>query len=230
MGKCIEVETVIKRHCEIMDRYDPSRRIDLLLDEWGTWWNQEPGTIRGHLYQQNTLRDAMVAALSFNIFHKYTYRLKMTNIAQMINVLQSMILTRDDEIVLTPTYYIYSMYAPHQGAEYLPMHFESAKLRDRNNREVELLSATASRAEDGTITISLANVDVENECRVSIILDDDKKYGVKGSILSASTINAHNTFENPDVVKCEDFTSFISKKGSIEVVLPAKSIVSLTLK
>ena len=230
MGKCVEIETVLKRHCEIMDRYDPSRRIGLLLDEWGTWWDEEPGTVRGHLYQQNTMRDAMVAALTFNIFHKYTYRLKMANIAQMINVLQSMILTRDDEMVLTPTYYLFKMYAAHQGAEYLPLHFESAKMRDKNRRELELLSATASRAEDGTITVSLANVDVENECRVTIALDDDKKYGVKGSILTANSIDAYNTFENPNVVKSANFTSFTADKGSVEVVLPAKSIVTLTLK
>ena len=230
MGKCSEVETVIKRHCEIMDRYDPARSIDLILDEWGTWWNVEPGTNPGHLYQQNTLRDAMVAAVSLNIFHKYTYRLKMANIAQMVNVLQSVILTRDDEMVLTPTYHLFKMYIPHQGAEYLPLHYESKQLRDKNNRVVNTLSATASRAEDGTVTITLANVDLVSDCRITISLDDDKKYDVSGSILTSKNITDHNTFENPECIKTVKYDDFKSQKGSIEVVLPTKSIVSLTLK
>ena len=94
MGKCREIEDVIKKHCAIMDEYDPKKHVALMLDEWGTWWDEEPGTIPGHLYQQNTLRDAFVASLSFDIFHKYTDRLKMANIAQIVNVLQSMILTK----------------------------------------------------------------------------------------------------------------------------------------
>lgn len=230
LGKCAEVETVIKRHCEIMDRYDPARHIDLILDEWGTWWNVEPGTNPGHLYQQNTLRDAMVAAVSFNIFHKYTYRLKMANIAQMVNVLQSVILTRDDEMVLTPTYHLFKMYIPHQDAEYLPLHFETKQKLDKNNRPVDMLSATASRAADGSITVTLANVDLVSECKITISLDDDKRYDVKGSILTAADITDHNTFENPECVKSVDFGGFKSQRGCVEVVLPSKSIVSLTLK
>lgn len=104
-----------------MDRYDRQKNVALMLDEWGTWWDEEPGTVRGHLYQQNTLRDAFVAALSLNVFHKYADRLKMANIAQVVNVLQSMILTNDRQMVLTPTYYVFKMYQPHQDATYLPL-------------------------------------------------------------------------------------------------------------
>ena len=229
IGKCAEVESVIKRHCDIMDQYDPRRQIDMILDEWGTWWDEEPGTVRGHLYQQNTLRDAMVAAVSLNIFHKYTYRLKMANIAQMINVLQSMILTRDDEMILTPTYHLFKMYVPHQDATVVPMHYESASLRDVNRREVELFSATASR-KDGVMTLSMVNVDLEKECKVVIALDDETKYEISGEILTAKNMSEHNTFENPDNIKTQSFDGFKSAKGQIEVVLPAKSVVTLTLK
>ena len=121
LAKCFEVEDVIQKHCEIMDRYDPQKRIHLLLDEWGTWWDVEPGTNPGHLFQQNTLRDAFVAALSFDIFHKYTDRLKMANIAQIVNVLQSMILTNNDKMVLTPTYHLFKMYNVHQNATFIPL-------------------------------------------------------------------------------------------------------------
>ncbi len=229
IGKCAEVESVIKRHCDIMDQYDPRRRIELILDEWGTWWDEEPGTVRGHLYQQNTMRDAMVAAVSLNIFHKYTYRLKMANIAQMINVLQSMILTRDDEMVLTPTYHVFKMYTPHQGATLIPLHYESESIRDRNRREVELFTATASRKDD-VVTVSMANVDLHKECRVVIALDDDKKYEISGEILSAGAMNDYNSFEKPDQVKTLPFNGAKAQKGRIEVVLPAKSVVTLTLK
>ena len=230
IGKCAEIENVIKGHCDIMDRYDPARRIALIVDEWGTWWDEEPGTVRGHLYQQNTLRDAMVAAVSLNIFHKYTERVRMANIAQMVNVLQAMILTRDDEMVLTPTYWVFSMYTPHQGAEAVPLYFEPETVKDRYRHEVDLLSATASRAADGAITLSLANVDLDKECRVTIALDGERRYDVKVQVLTADAMTARNTFENPDVVRPVELKGIESSKGEITVVLPAKSIVSLTLR
>lgn len=118
LGKCREIEDVIKRHIAIMDKYDPQKRVGLIVDEWGTWWDEEPGTISGHLFQQNTLRDAFVASLTLDIFHKYTDRIKMTNIAQIANVLQSMILTKEDKMVLTPTYHVFEMYNVHQDATF----------------------------------------------------------------------------------------------------------------
>ena len=112
LGKCLEIGDVVKEHMRIMDKYDPKKRVGLLVDEWGTWWDEEPGTTPGHLYQQNTMRDAMVAALSLNTFHPLTDRVKMTNIAQIANVLQAMVLTKDNQMVLTPTYYVFKMYVP----------------------------------------------------------------------------------------------------------------------
>ena len=119
LSKTLDIDNVLKRHIEIMDQYDPEGKVDLLLDEWGTWYNVEPGTNPGHLFQQNTMRDAIVAALNFDIFHKYTRRLKMCNIAQVVNVLQAMILTNDTDMVLTPTYHVFEMYNVHQDADYL---------------------------------------------------------------------------------------------------------------
>ena len=154
----------------------------------------------------------------------------MANIAQMVNVLQSMILTRDDEMVLTPTYHVFRMYVPHQGAEVLPLYFKTESVRDRYNEPVDLLTTTASRAADGTITLSMANVDLERPCRVTVALDDDRRYDVSGELLTAENINDHNTFENPDCVHPVDFDGFEAARGSITVTVPAKSIVSLTLK
>ena len=140
-----QIEDVVRKHIQIMDKYDPQKKIALMVDEWGTWWDEEPGTINGHLYQQNTMRDAFVAALTLNVFHKYTDRVKMTNIAQIVNVLQSMILTNGPKMLLTPTYYVFQMYNVHQDATFLPMDLICDKAKVRGGREVPMVSASASK-------------------------------------------------------------------------------------
>lgn len=185
MGKCLEVEDVLKKHITIMDRYDRQKNVALMLDEWGTWWDEEPGTVRGHLYQQNTLRDAFVAALSLNVFHKYADRLKMANIAQVVNVLQSMILTNDRQMVLTPTYYVFKMYQPHQDATYLPLDLMCEQKTVRDGRVIPMVSASASRDANGKIHVSLANVDLKKEQNVILTLGDYKVKTVSGEVLTA---------------------------------------------
>ena len=153
IGKCLEIEPVVLKHIAIMDKYDPKKNVKLMVDEWGTWWDVEPGTIPGHLYQQNTLRDAFVAATTLNVFHKYTDRIKMANIAQIVNVLQSMILTQDDKMVLTPSYHVFNMYKVHQDATHLPLELDCETIDVRDERNIPLVSATASRDKDGKIHI-----------------------------------------------------------------------------
>ena len=151
------MDELVARHSAIMDKYDPQKRIGLIVDEWGNWFDVEPGTNPGFLYQQNTLRDAMVAAVNLNIFHKHCDRVKMANIAQMVNVLQAMILTREKEIVLTPTYYVFKMYSVHQDAALLPVELQSESYA--NGRDsIPALSASASKDKEGRIHISLANL------------------------------------------------------------------------
>ncbi len=230
MGKCLEIEEVLKKHIAIMDKYDPKKKIGLMVDEWGTWWDEEPGTVKGHLYQQNTLRDAMVAALTLNVFHKYAERVKMTNIAQMVNVLQSMILTKGNEMVLTPTYYVFKMYQVHQDATYLPLDLVCVKRMARDNREVPMVSASASCDADGKIHLSLANVDLQEEQSVSVSLEGVTVESVKGEVLSASDIKAYNSFENPDAVHPQEFRGASVKNGGLYITLPAKSIVVLEIE
>lgn len=234
MGKCREIEDVLKKHIAIMDEYDPKKNVALLLDEWGTWWDEEPGTIRGHLYQQNTLRDAFVASLTLDIFHKYTERLKMCNIAQVVNVLQSMILTNDKGgMVLTPTYYVFKMYRVHQDATYLPIDLDCEVVDVRDNRKLPLVSATASKDKEGKIHISLSNVDVENAQEITINLPGINAKKAVGEMLTAANLTDHNTFENPDVVKPVPFNKGKEvkiDKGVLTVKLPAKSIVTLELQ
>ena len=230
LGKAVEIESVIKRHIAIMDGYDPENKVDLLLDEWGTWFDVEPGTNPGHLYQQNTMRDAMVAALSLNIFHKYTKRLKMANIAQIANVLQSMVLTRDDKMVLTPTYHVFRMYNVHQEAIHLPLTCSSKTFTDANGRECPVVDATASRNAEGTVHVTLTNTDLDNPAEIIVSLATDARPVVNGEILTSEDVKDHNDFDTPDTVKPAEFKDFKIKDGQIIVKMPAKSIVSLCIK
>ena len=234
LGKCLEIEEIVKRHCAVMDKYDPKKRIALLVDEWGTWWEVEPGTNPGHLYQQNTMRDAMVAALSLNVFHKYVDRGKMTNIAQIANVLQSMVLTKDDQMVLTPTYHVFKMYKVHQGATMIPLDVTCAN-RELPHRKsihydgsVPTISATASRR-TGEVNISLANTDLKADCDLEIALGDIKAKSVKAEILNASDIHAHNDFGSANNVHTATFTGAKLAKGKLTVRVPAHSIITLTI-
>ena len=230
MGKCREIEDVIRRHCAIMDEYDKDKNVALMLDEWGTWWDEEPGTVRGHLYQQNTMRDAFVASLSLDIFHKYTDRLKMANIAQVVNVLQSMILTKGKEMVLTPTYYVFKMYKVHQDATYLPIEISCQQMNVRDKRTLPLISATASKNKDGKIHISLSNVDVDNEQEVIVNLPGIQATKAAGEMLTSAQVTDYNSFENPDKVKLVPFKEVKINKGVLKIKLPAKSIVTVELQ
>ena len=229
LGKCREIEDVIKRHCQIMDTYDRQKRVALMLDEWGTWWDVEEGTNPGHLFQQNTLRDAFVASLTFDIFHKYTDRLKMANIAQIVNVLQSMILTKNDQMVLTPTYYVFKMYNVHQDATYLPMQVICDQVQVRDNRTVPMLSATAS-TKDGKTHISLSNIDPQQKQTVTINLGTLKVSRVSGEMLTSAHLTDYNDFGKAEVVHPQAFSGAKLQKGILTVELPAKSIVTLELQ
>ena len=227
IGKCLDIENVIRQHIAVMDKYDKAKRVGLMVDEWGTWWEPEPGT---QLFQQNTLRDAFVAALSLNVFHKYTDRIRMANIAQIVNVLQSMILTRDDKMVLTPTYYVFEMYRPHQDATFLPLDIDTPTRTVRDDRVVPVVDATASRDADGRIHLSLVNIDVDKAQRVRISLDEVKPVRVSGTILTSKKITDLNTFEKPNRVKPEPFKGAKLAGGVVEVTLPPHAIVALEVE
>lgn len=229
MGKCLEIEPVIEKHISIMDKHDPKNRVGLMVDEWGTWWDVEPGTNPGHLFQQNTLRDAMVAALSLNVFQRHTKRVKMANIAQVANVLQSMVLTRGDQMVLTPTYYVFKQYIPHQGAIAVPVEVETETMDVRGDRKVEMLQATASR-KDGKTAVSLTNVSIDRDMDVEVALGDLKVKNVDGSIITAATVDAYNDFGKPENVTLKPFDGAKIGKGKVTLKLPAKSIVTLVME
>jgi len=229
LSHTLRMDEIVQKHSAIMDKYDPQKRIGLVVDEWGDWFNVEPGTNPGFLYQQNTLRDAIVAAINMNIFHKHCDRVKMANIAQMVNVLQSMILTKGSELVLTPTYYVFEMYSVHQDAVKLPVDVQCDSYTNGVD-SLPALSASASRDKEGRIHISLANLDPAKAQNVRCELKGAAGAKVTGQIITAPAMNAYNDFGKPEAVNIKPFSGAELRNGILTLSLPAKSIVTLEVK
>ena len=217
------------KHSAIMDKYDPKKRVFLAVDEWGAWYAQDPGTHVGFLRQQNTLRDAMIASTTLDIFAKHADRVRMSAIAQMVNVLQAMILTDGARMVRTPTYWVYDMYKPWQDATVLPIDID-APWYAKGKFSMPAVSGSAVRGKDGTVHVALSNLDPNQSNSVTVKLDGMNGATVTGRILTAEAINAHNTFDAPDAVKPVLFTGASVQNGQLMVTLPAKSIIVLDLK
>ncbi|MBE6754696.1 MAG: alpha-N-arabinofuranosidase [Ruminococcaceae bacterium] len=220
LRKASYMDKLIAGHTAIMDRYDPEGRIDLFVDEWGCWFDVEEGTNPGFLYQQNTIRDAMVAAITFNIFNRHCQRVRMANIAQTVNVLQAIILTEGERMLLTPTYHVFDMYRPHMDAKLLDCAVECAEL------EGGLAAVSASASEkDGVVTVTIANVD--EACKLTIGGITAKEF--TGRVLSGEP-QAHNTFDKPDaVIPCELTSVKLTAEGA-EIELPAHSVAVISFK
>lgn len=230
MQKALYMDELITKHSTIMDKYDPEKRVSLIIDEWGTWFDVEPGTNPGFLYQQNSIRDAIVAALHFHIFHQHCDRVHMANIAQTVNVLQAMVLTEGEKMLKTPTYYIFDMFKVHQDAALLSLEtdIENIAVEDFH---LPKISVSASKNDSGQIHISLCNMSLSEKTDVNIQLRGVNKIAeISGEILTADYRNAHNSFENPEAVKPENFTEFTLIDHFIEVNLPPMSIIMLSVK
>jgi alpha-N-arabinofuranosidase len=223
----LKMESIITRQSAIMDKYDPQKRVGLVVDEWGNWYDAEPGAKTGLLYQQNTLRDALTAALNLDLFQAHADRISIANIAQMINVLQAMILTDNEKIVLTPTYHVFEMYKVHQGATLIPLEIKTADYV-MNGKSVPEVHATASRNADGKIHISLVNLDAKRKAHISIAVPSGSMLG-SGRILTAPELNAHNTFDQPEAVKPASFDGAKITGETLTADLPSKSVAVLEL-
>ncbi len=229
LRRTLHMDTLVTKHSEIMDKYDPEKKVGLVVDEWGTWYDVEPGTTPGFLYQQNSLRDAIVAALNFNIFHNHADRVYMANIAQTVNVLQAMILTDKEKMILTPTYHVFEMYKVHQGGTYLPLDLKTPDYV-LGEEKIPAVSATASRDSAGRIHLSLANTNPREAISVSTSLSGVSAKKVSGRVLTAPAIDSHNTFDAPSVVAPQSFSGATLKDGKLSIALPAKSVVVLTIE
>ncbi len=225
----LTMDELIRRHSEIMDRHDQEKRIGMIVDEWGAWYDVEPGSNPSFLYQQNTLRDALVAALNFHIFHRHADRVSMANIAQTVNVLQAMILTDKEKMLRTPTYHVFEMFKVHQGATFLPIELETPDYVLSGERLLRV-SASVTRTAAGVVHLSLVNTHPREATSVLCRLAGERPTVVAGRILTAPEINAHNTFDHPNAVRPDSFGGVEVQDGNLEFSLPPKSIVILELQ
>ncbi len=225
----LRMKELIEKHGAIMDKYDPEKRVGMVIDEWGIWTDVEPGTNPGFLYQQNTLRDAILAAINLHLFQAHADRITMANIAQMVNVLQAMILTDKEKMIVTPTYHVFEMFKVHQGAASLPLILTTPDYVV-GNAKVPAVSASASRDKAGLIHISLANANPNAAITVTAALAGVTAKTVSGRVLTAPAITSHNTFAAPHSVEPVKFDGATLADGKLTIILPAKSVVVLALE
>lgn len=229
MQRALFIDELITKHSAIMDKYDPEKKIALVVDEWGGWYEVEPGTNPGFLYQQNTMRDAMIAGTTLNIFHKHCERVQMANLAQTINVLQAVILTDEEKMLLTPTYHVMEMYNVHQDATLLPMEIESEEYVV-GDEKLPAVSVSASKDKNGLTHISLVNIDANKDNEVAINIEGTKYKNVTGRILTSDKIQDYNSFEEPGKITPQTFKGAKLKGNTLKVKLPSFSVVVLELK
>jgi alpha-N-arabinofuranosidase len=220
----LRMDELVTKHSEVMDKYDPEKKVGLFVDEWGAWYDVEPGTNPGFLFQQNTMRDAVIAGLNLNIFQKHADRVHMANIAQMINVLQAMILTDKEKMLVTPTYHVFEMYKPFKDATLLASELTTPDYKF-GDISIPAVSVSAARRRDGTVLIALVNADPMKPARVTAKITGQSPKTLNARVLTTAAMNTHNTFDAPDAVHPMAFTGGKHKGDAWVFDLPAKSVV-----
>ena len=230
LKKALKMDELINKHGTIMDQYDPKKRIAMIVDEWGAWYDVEPGTNPGFLYQQNTLRDALIAGITLNIFNQHADRVKMANIAQTNNVLQAMVLTDGADMILTPSYHVFEMYKVHQDSKLLHFELESENYQFED-QEIPALNASVSINEEGQVNITICNLNADQEIELNSNLFAEKfDYSkVEARVLTADKLNAHNSFYNPENIKPAELKSVKLADNKLNITLPAASATLVTL-
>ncbi len=230
LSKALYIEELIEKHGAIMDQYDPEKKIGMIVDEWGGWYTVEPGTNPGFLYQQNTMRDALIAGLSLNIFNQHCDRVKMANIAQMVNVLQSVILTEGEKMVLTPTYHVFHMYRDHQDADLLESYIAGTKeIGKEAEFKVPNLQESVSVSSDGTIHVTLNNLSVSEAEEIELVLTEKSIQKITAGIVTGA-MNAYNTFEEPEKIQEQVFDQIKITGNKAVFTIPACSVMALHIR
>jgi alpha-N-arabinofuranosidase len=229
MRNCLQMEELVTRHSAIMDRYDPDKQVALVVDEWGIWTDVEPGTNPGFLYQQNSLRDALIAGTTLNIFNNHADRVKMANLAQTVNVLQALVLTQKEKMILTPTYYVFDLFKVHQDAKLLPVSFSSPDYTS-GNKKLPALNISASKDSTGKIHLTLVNIDPKNKLTISTSFPGVKFNNVTGEVLTAAKLTDVNSFDEPNKIKNVTFNGAKKQGDQLVIEMPAQSIVMLELR
>ncbi|MBP5266205.1 MAG: alpha-N-arabinofuranosidase, partial [Lachnospiraceae bacterium] len=226
LKKTLFMEELIQRHTAIMDKYDKDHEVGLVVDEWGTWYDVEPGTNPGFLYQQNTIRDALVAGINLNIFNKHCDRVKMANIAQLVNVLQSVILTEGDAMIKTPTYHVFHMYQHHQDADLVESHVDTELVGVEEENQVVNLTESVSVDADGILTVTLTNLSADQSYDIDGVLVDANVASVEAKIVTGA-MNAYNSFDKPNQVEAKAFDGVTIQDGRLAFTIPASSVMLL---
>ena len=229
MKQALLMDELVTKHAAIMDKYDPKKKIALVVDEWGGWYDVEKGANPGFLYQQNTIRDAMIAGVTLNIFNNHADRVRVANLAQCVNVLQAVILTNKEKMILTPTYYVMEMYNVHQDATLLPI---TLTVNDYilNGEKLPAVSASASKDSLGVINISLVNIDPLHSQKINIVLKSETKKNLSGRILTSKKLQDYNSFTESEKIKPATFNNASIDKNVLTVTLPPMAVVVLTIK
>ena len=230
LKKALYMDELVARHAAIMDQYDPDKKIGMSVDEWGAWYTCEPGTNPGFLYQQNTVRDALVAGITLNIFNKHCDRVKMAALAQMVNVIQSVLLTEGDKMVKTPTYHVMHMYRYHQDADLLESAVTGVEEIGVGEWKVPKVTESVSKGADGVITITVNNLSMEESEALDIRLVEKGYRVCEARVVSHEEVHSYNTFEQPEVVVEKEFTDYQETEDGIRATLPKNSVVLLRLK
>jgi alpha-N-arabinofuranosidase len=229
MNQALRMEEILNKHEAIMDKYDPAKKVALLVDEWGIWTAAEPGTNPAFLYQQNSLRDALIAGTTLNIFNNHCDRVKVANLAQAVNVIHSVILTKGDSMVLTPTYHVFDLYKVHQDARLLPVKFTTPYYVNGKD-SVQAVNISASKDSTGTVHISLVNIDANKAIEVEVELPSGTKGTITGRILTSAKVDDYNDFGKAEKVGIKAFTGFKKVGGVVKVVLPSKCVVVMEIR
>jgi alpha-N-arabinofuranosidase len=223
----LEMENLITKHSAIMDKYDPQKKIALIVDEWGSWYAPLPGSNPAFLVQQNSMRDAILAALNLNIFARHAERVRGANIAQMINVLQAMIMTDQEKMVLTPTYYVYKMLVPFQDAALVPVTFNAGSYAN-GNLTLPRIDAIAARDQAGKLWLEITNVDPNQSVEIVASLAGIKPRAATGETLTAAKVDSVNSFDTPNAVKPKTISVKV-EGGKLKLTLEPKSVTVIAV-
>lgn len=228
LARTMKIDDYLTLNEAVLALKNPRGNIGIYLDEWGTWYDPEPGREPGFLYQQNSLRDALVAALNFNIFHRHAERLHMANIAQTVNVLQAMILTDKEKMVLTPTYHTFKMYIPFQDSTFIPSAFKSMPTYTLEDVSVPQVSASTALNKDGDLILALVNLDPHNTARVAATTHGFAAASARATVLTAEAMDAHNSFDEPHAIEPASLDVAV-QDGKVFLELPAKCVAVVTI-
>jgi alpha-N-arabinofuranosidase len=229
MKQALLMDELVTKHAAVMDKYDPAKKIALVVDEWGGWYDVEKGTNPGFLYQQNTIRDAMIAGVTLNIFNNHADRVRIANLAQCVNVLQAVILTNKEKMILTPTYHVMEMYNVHQNATLLPLTVTGNDYTF-NGQKLPGVSASASKDSTGAIHISVVNIDPVHAQKIDVNIGDEKVKTVSARILTSKKLQDYNSFTEPEKIKPTVFKDLALNKNILTITVPPTAVIVVTLK